>query len=344
MDRKRYEDLETQTISVYDDDGIDAAIEHINNRIKENQNFVEAYIVRSQIYSIQGDFQKTLKDLEKAITLDPKEPESYFMRGMAYFKLGDRDKAFNDFNKTIELNADHAAAYSNRANMYLKMREFQKAISDCTKAIELSPADCLEAYYNRGLAYVSIDETEKAFEDYNKVIELDPENAEAYFKRGFIHSQLGNAQEAIFDFEKALEIDPNNKKAELTRKALEELRSGKSIHSDENYEVVTEKKELKILLICSAVGFVFGTITGLVNGDAFLGMWLGIGIGGAISFLPEIPGIFMGWFRKEGFIAAIKGTALGGAIWLAIFVIGGPIALLVRVIKKKRKIKKLQID
>jgi hypothetical protein len=112
--------------------------------------------------------------------------------------------------------------------------------------------------------------------------------------------------------------------------------------SDKNFEVEREEKELKILLILSGIGFVLGAIIGANGGNVLFGMWVGIGIGGALSFIPFIPYMFKSNVIEHGFGEGIK-IALGGlAVWLVIFILAGPIALLVRFLMKKHKIKKLQ--
>jgi hypothetical protein len=112
--------------------------------------------------------------------------------------------------------------------------------------------------------------------------------------------------------------------------------------SDKTFKVEREKKELKTLLILSAVGFVLGVIIGASGGNVLLGMWFGIGIGGALSFISLISSMFKTSVKEQGFGEGVK-TAFGGiAIWLIIFILAGPIALLVRVLKKNSLIKKLQ--
>jgi tetratricopeptide (TPR) repeat protein len=344
-----YDDLVQQMISIGGKSGFDAAIKFIDNYVNENPNNFEGYLVRSEIFTETGNLQNALDDSEKAITINPTEAIDYNNRGCIYIKSGnDINKALDDFNKAIELNPSYNSAYTNRANVYLKKRELQKAISDCTKAIELSSTD-MEPYSNRGLAYYNrgvdnnnMEDLRKAFEDYNKVLELDPENAEAFAKRGLLNAQFGNTQEAISDYEEFLRLDPNNKNAKLVRDELAQLKSGKTLSSAESYEVITGKKERKILLVLSAIGFILGIIIGANDRNILIWMWAGIGIGGALSFLPEIPGIFMSGYRKEGFTEAIKTTIGGGLIWLVIFMIAGPIGLLVRILKINKKIKEYQ--
>lgn len=117
--------------------------------------------------------------------------------------------------------------------------------------------------------------------------------------------------------------------------------SSDSDYFDESYESRTAKKEIKLLLICSAIGLVFGLIFGIYSRNVFIGMWFGIGAGGILSFLPLIPGTIKTVYREEG-SDGIGSLFLGGIIWFFIFGFAGPIGLLVRVLKKRSQIKKIQ--
>ena len=210
-----YEQLARQTMSVLNEDGLDAAINYIDNYINQNPMSLAAYLVRSELYTEFGSFQNALDDAEKAIQINPKSAAAHNNRGCILLKSdNDMNRAMSDFNRAIELDSSFVSAYSNRANVYLKMREPQKAISDCTKAIDISPNENIEPYYNRGLAYANIGETENAFADYDKIIALAPNNAEAYARRAalYFYSGVGYSRDramAIADLETAVRLQPD---------------------------------------------------------------------------------------------------------------------------------------
>jgi len=336
MENKKYEEFKNEVISMLEKDSPNTVLVYLNDNINKNPNFLEAYLVRGEIFTEKGDFQESLSDFDKVIKIDPYMPHAYYLRGLLYAKLkGDTDKAFNDFNKTIEIDNGFAAAYANRGNMYLKMGEFQKAIADCTKAIEIA-GDEMEPYFNRGLAYMNLEEPElaKALDDYNKVIKINPENAEAYAKRGLINQQFDNIQEAISDFEKFLELDPDNKNAKLVRDALKNLKKGKSINDDKP----EFRKHLIIMIVglvlLSVIGLMLSINTGYWYVGLLIGVYFGIGIGpiGA-NFKNEFEGsgsIIWG-AAKSRYYEAGFGAAVG-QFFFGLFLY--PIWLLIKVFFK----------
>ena len=325
-----YDELTQQMMTVGNEGGPDAIIDYINDYVNENPNSYEGYLVRSEIYTEMGDFQEALDDAEKAVRITPKEAVVYDNRGCIYVKSGnDIKKALNDFNKAIELNINYIDAYVNRANVFLKMKDFKKAINDCTKAIELSPNEHT-AYYNRGLAYMNVGETRKALDDYNKVIDIKPDIAETYAKRGLINSQSGNTQKAISDYEEFLRLDPDNKNAKLVRDELEKLKGAQTAGTAESYKKPVNK-ELRRLLICSAIGLIFGALFGgssasairADSGDIIGGMWLGIGAGVGLS---NLLGMFGFLYENYGLEDAFKTSAL----WFVVLMISGPIGFIIQ--------------
>jgi len=97
--------------------------------------------------------QKAIEYLNNAIKLQPDYVDAYYSRGFAYDDLGQYQIAIDDFNEAIRLNPDDAMAYSNRGKAYAKLGHNQLAIKDFNEAIRLQP-DYVNAYNNRGFAYL----------------------------------------------------------------------------------------------------------------------------------------------------------------------------------------------
>jgi tetratricopeptide (TPR) repeat protein len=91
--------------------------------------------------------------------------------GYAHFELGEFDRAIKQYNRAIEINPDYAKAYNNRGLVYFVKGEFERAILDYSKAIKIDP-DLAKPYDNRGTAYMIIGETEKACDDLKRACEL----------------------------------------------------------------------------------------------------------------------------------------------------------------------------
>jgi hypothetical protein len=139
-----------------------------------------------------------------------------------------------------------------------------------------------------------------------------------------------------------------DEKAKELLREVEKSGSGRGSYED-SYEIRTAKKEIKILLICSGIGLILGIIIGANNNfmgfygieSVLFGMWFGIGAGGILSLLPITFRAIKTKYREKGSDGA-GDLFLGFIFWFFLLCFAGPIGLLVRVLKKKIEIKKLQ--
>lgn len=68
------------------------------------------------IYSINKNYEKAIKKLEKAIALSPKYADAYFNLGLVYKKMNKNEKAEEFFNKAILLNPNYKNKIDNIEN------------------------------------------------------------------------------------------------------------------------------------------------------------------------------------------------------------------------------------
>lgn len=72
-------------------------IEQTTLAIKESPKFAAAYALRGKASKDMGDVDTAVKDLNKAIELDPGQGEPYFVRGQANEINGEMKKAREDY-------------------------------------------------------------------------------------------------------------------------------------------------------------------------------------------------------------------------------------------------------
>jgi hypothetical protein len=149
--------------------------------------------------------EKAIEYLNNAIKLEPSYAEAYYNRGNAYNKPGQYNRAIEDFNEAIRLNPYYALAYVNRGNAYLKLEQYDRAIKDFNEAIRLN-SGYAEAYYNRGLAYFNLKQYARTIEDCNEAIRLNPYFALAYNNRAIAYFNQGNEKQCCLDAKKACEL------------------------------------------------------------------------------------------------------------------------------------------
>jgi tetratricopeptide (TPR) repeat protein len=199
----------------------DKAIAICTDLISRNPKLAPAYTARSFAYKQNGDFDKAIVDLNKAVRLDPKAV-NYVYRGIAYngrgaatLSLTDQDKAIADYTEAIRLDPKSAQAYYDRGNAFsdkaaLTESEvtFDKAIADFNAALQLRPRYAY-AHGGRGGAYLRKGELDKAVADLNEAIQLDPMFSQAYDNLGTCYMCQGEYAKANAQFSKSIQLSPN---------------------------------------------------------------------------------------------------------------------------------------
>ena len=96
-------------------------------------------VMQGDEYFNLGQYQKAIKEYDKAIKRMRNEPSAYDARGRSYFALGQRQRALEDHDKAVEVAPNEPIVYNNRGNSYHALGQYQQAIEDYDKAIELGP-------------------------------------------------------------------------------------------------------------------------------------------------------------------------------------------------------------
>jgi tetratricopeptide (TPR) repeat protein len=202
------DDYFIQGKSKYEKGELQAAFRDINQAIKINPEYAEAYASRAQIRYDQGDFPGAIQDFDRAIDLNPKNSLAYNGRGLTKFLLEDTPGAIADYNQAISLDPKSVFPFNNRANAKAKLGDTKGAIQDYNKAIELDPNQGLP-YANRGSLRLKLGDKKGANADFDKAIRIEPKSGNVYGVRGIARYQSGDKRGALADLDKATQLNPN---------------------------------------------------------------------------------------------------------------------------------------
>ncbi len=181
---------------------------------------------------------ETIDALSQKIQNDERNADLYFFRAMEFSLVQDFNSSIEDLNKALSLRSDFVIAYFCRANIRFKQIEYQKnniseimpkvnvtknekvklitaeeqykfdselIIRDYDKVIEFQP-DFAFAYYNKANVLSTLGDFKSAISHYSKAIEMDYEFAEAYFNRGLTNLFIGEDAKGKADLSKAGEL------------------------------------------------------------------------------------------------------------------------------------------
>ena len=236
------------------------AIELLENAIKSDSNFVEAWMLLSSVYRAFGQTDKAIEvckkslehnpndsiiwvnlghlyqennqheqafePLKKALSLDPRNPSAWYSLGMALLAKKEHDRAIEAFQKTIKLDPNRINAWIYLASALDDTKQFTQAITAYKKALELQPS-LFEALVGLGMMYVNIGDYEKAIDAYEKSLKINPNEAAIWFHLGTTLSKANKLDRAIDAIKEGLRIDPTIVKAWMDLKDVYDKKGDK---------------------------------------------------------------------------------------------------------------------
>ena len=186
----------------------DGALDAYDKAIALDPANARPYLGRGVIWMVfKHDYQQSLRDLDKALELNPGLADGYAHRCGLHTQLGNNGLAMGDCAKAIDLSPRLALAYAYRGGLYYRLNNKTLALEDLDKAIELAPRLAV-AYCSRCEVRRALNDVSDAMRDCDKAIELDPRLAVAYNNRGNISLNRRDYKEALKDLDKAIELDP----------------------------------------------------------------------------------------------------------------------------------------
>ncbi|ETK31345.1 hypothetical protein MPTA5024_35545 [Microbispora sp. ATCC PTA-5024] len=162
---------------------------------------------RAQLLARTGRPADALRDLDRAIAIDPAFPDHYLDRGNLLLELGRADEALADYETAIRVSPPLPEAYYNRAELRLAEGDLARARDDLDHVIELDP-EYVNAYVNRAGVLEMLGEHDAARRDVETGLGLDPGNAHLLGVLGQLETAAGRFAEARAAFDEALSADP----------------------------------------------------------------------------------------------------------------------------------------
>ncbi len=161
----------------------DAAItdftEALRLKPKLLQGRIDCLISRAHCYFNKEKAVSAMADLNQAIKLGVKEPDAYVLRGILHKIHHDYDRSLADYEKAISLDPRDARSYD--AEAYLlsvcpmpKYRDAKKAIAYATKACELTEWKHADALETLAVAYAEGGQFDDAVKWQNWAAVIDP--------------------------------------------------------------------------------------------------------------------------------------------------------------------------
>ncbi len=157
----------------------------------------------------QDDFVGGADALRRSLALDPEDSEALI--GLALLEQVDGDLATSlaFLERACAAAPDDAEAWTLRGQVLMPFGRFVEAIAALDRAVELAPGDRTPRSL-RGLARMSSGDHAGAIADLTTAIAIEPDDDDLYEYRGLARAMSGDPAGAIADYDRAIALDPDD--------------------------------------------------------------------------------------------------------------------------------------
>lgn len=187
----------------------DASIQALSDAIRSSPSISQNYFKRASIYFDNRDFESSLKDINKAIELQPNNPNYLLLKAKNLKEFGKYNEAYPLIKQIESFNLTSYDFYLISAEVYIYKKENQLAKSYLQKAIRNAPQSA-EPNFVTGLYLKSIvGDTISAINSFYKTLERDSLHRKAFKevidylkKKKLVDSAIAINDKAIIQFPK----------------------------------------------------------------------------------------------------------------------------------------------
>ena len=185
----------------------DSAFKYIEQALKINPRFRDAYILKGSIYRLLGNFKLAVSSYETAVQQDPEFYQGYIMLGALYEWKQD-PLCIEYYTTAYQLQPKNPDVIYSLAYAKQLFGKEAEAKGLYRKMIRID-SKCFIAYFQIGyMKQFSENDLDSALFYYDKTLEINNKHIESYHNIGLIYEDKKDITNALFSYAKVLKYNP----------------------------------------------------------------------------------------------------------------------------------------
>ena len=206
-------------------DAIELAAEESRVALSLAPNMMESHRARAYVLEITGNYEESIREYEKAISINENIPDLHLSLGRNYRALQVHDKAVEEFTRANALNPADPLPDLFISRTYATIGEYAKAVQYAEQAVKDDPTQA-NAHGNLGIMYYHNYQWTEAAQELSLVVyggtlgddqtitplplDNNARTAEYYFTYALVLSRLNRCGESLQIAQQIIGTIPNN--------------------------------------------------------------------------------------------------------------------------------------
>jgi tetratricopeptide (TPR) repeat protein len=220
------------------------AVSDLDRSISLNPKDSAAFAERGQAYMGLKQLDKAVVDFDQAIVLNQGNEVARAARGLALLMKGSNAEGLVDIKNVLDRNPNNQVAQLGQGLAMLTSAQYDRSIVALNQLVGKAPAFETLARLLRARAYLGRNDVDNAMADLNAVLSAQPNNADGLLLRGLVRSSKHDYAKALDDLSGAI-AQHESVEAYFARAKAYEAQNN-STKAAEDYRRATELKPASV--------------------------------------------------------------------------------------------------
>jgi len=185
----------------------DALIDQLTQQIQEAPENVDLLYERASVYYDKEEYEASIQDLEKAMSIDSLQPKVYHLLADNYLDYYRSREALNTMEEVVRLFPERIPSLLKLSELQMILNQNENSIFTVNEILRLSPQNN-EAFFMLGMNFRAMGDIDRAINSFQTAVENDPEMVDAWLILGELHEKKGS-KDAIIFYNNALNVAPD---------------------------------------------------------------------------------------------------------------------------------------
>ncbi len=186
----------------------DNLVDQLTEQINADPNNPELLYQRANTLHEKEEYEASIRDLTKAMSLDSLQPKYYHLLSDSYMDYFKSRKALDVMEEAGRLFNERIPTLLKLSETQMLLSQYENSVFTVNEILRLDPQNN-EAYFMLGMNFRAMGQTNKAINSFQTAVENDPEMVDAWLILGELHEKNGSGDPMKY-YRNALMVSPDN--------------------------------------------------------------------------------------------------------------------------------------